>query len=139
MTFSGTKVVLKNIADLFPKNSNQVKTFANTNQVKAFARKFDPEIGEELTHKITGQRFFRNADIYVGPPRELTQQGYRGITLEEFEALKRMRITRDEHGTIIDDFTGKKYWNTLGLPMAKDGSGHMSISQALWEKIQSLV
>lgn len=122
-----------------------VNRLHNPNQVNAFSRKYNPQIGEELTHKITGQRFFKNADLVskdvtiFGAARELTKDGYRGITREQFEALKKMKLEKDEFGTIKDRFTGTEYWyGNMGLPMSKNGSSHGSIPTSLWEKIQGL-
>ena len=70
------------------------------NVVGAFIRKYDPLIGEELTHRITGQRFFRGANqvnsrnvaVMQAPPIEITANGYRGISPEYFDGLKQMKL-----------------------------------------------
>ena len=107
--YNCTKVAIKSLKDLGGKT-----------KVLAFSRKFDPNIGEELTHRITGQRFFRDADLLspdfkvLGSAREITQDGYRGITKEQFEELKKHTITKKPiaYGdyTLIDSYTGGEYW-----------------------------
>ena len=99
------------------------------NVVGAFIRQYDPLIGEELTHRITGQRFFRGANqvnsrnvaVTQAPPIEITENGYRGISPEYFDGLKQMKLylKNTQYGgkEIVDGFTGKHYWarqNKLG-------------------------
>lgn len=97
------------------------------NKVKTFIRQFDPKVGEELTHRITGQRFFRSPDMVrkdvtiLGGAREITKDGYRGISREEFEALKdhTIRTKNLAYGnkSLVDSFTGAEFWYHTG----KDG------------------
>ena len=125
----------------------------NVNEVRAFSRKYDPKIGEELTHKITGQRFFKGTGVngrnvsVEDCAREITKDGYRGISNEYFEALKEMKISKKTgpYGEkyIKDDFTGADYWankttNGNTVPMMQDHYSRCSIPTSLWEKIQSL-
>lgn len=140
---------------IFKSLSSALEKKINVNEVKAFSRKYDPKIGEELTHKITGQRFFKGTGVngrnfsVKDCAREITKDGYRGISNEYFEALKEMKISKKTgpySGKYIkDDFTGAVYWadktkNGDIVAKMEDSSimGRRSIPTSLWEKIQSL-
>ena len=129
----------------------------NRKSVSAFDYTRAKGIGEELRHKLSGARFFKaegleNTAVEIKScPVELTSSGYRGISNEYFEALKKMRISKKErpYGKVeyYDPFTATSYWdagkNKLGETVAKAESmigteGRHSIPTSLWEKIESL-
>ena len=88
--------------------------------VSSFERKADALIGEELIHRLTGRRFFKATELNAKSasvsscPVEITESGYRGISREQFEALKNMKLRLKEgsygHREVADDFTGQIYW-----------------------------
>ena len=119
-----------------------VKSFLKNDEkvVNAFTRKADPLIGEELVHKLSGRRFFKAPELHNSAvsvkscPVEITEDGYRGISNEYFEALKDMKIRLKEvqYGgqEVYDDFTTRFYWGrkctdgtTLALSDAMVGGG----------------
>lgn len=127
----------------------------DTNKVKTFIRQFDPKVGEELTHRITGQRFFRDPDFVgngvtiFGSAREITKDGYRGISREQFEALKQHTLRTKElaygNKSLVDSFTGAEYWylnctdgKHLGV-MFDCHQGKTYLSTAEGEKIKKLL
>ena len=123
--------------------------------VSAFERKADNLIGEELIHRLSGRRFFKatelhNGNIHVGScPVEITAEGYRGITNEQFEALKEMRIRlkREPHGncSVYDDFSATSYYGrkrkdgtTLAMSESMVGpAGRNDVPNETWSKIVS--
>ncbi|MCQ2754132.1 MAG: hypothetical protein MJ231_03690 [bacterium] len=136
--------------------TTKVATIGKPKAVSAFSRKFNKNIGEELTHRLTGQRYFRetgfdNGRVQIGVcPRELTKDGYRGITNEEFEALKKMQIRIKDvaygNKTIIDDYTRTEYWGNLRkdgttYAMMQDNSifGRRQCPEEIWGKLKALV
>ena len=141
---SCTKMALKSLKDL----GIMQRTFS------AFSRKAVPGVGEELTHRITGQRFFRDADLVAGNcivkghAREITKDGYKGIPDEQFEALKGLEIKIKDvaygNKTLWDDFTGQEYWYhsmTDGKPngMTQGRVCRESLGINIGEKIKELI
>ena len=124
--------------------------------VGAFIRRFDPAIGEELTHRLSGQRFFRNLELngrdvsYGSIAKKLTPDGYRGVSLEEFEKLKKMQIhlKNKQYGqhVVHDDYTGIDYWGRHTIDgrvaaMQQDYGvvGRTTCPDNIWAKLENLL